>query len=208
MGEPLSPNHVFDFSDDELELHLAYGFFAPGPLPGYANNPNNHNGWIDADVPLLRELGVVADGQMVGPVADEPIVDEEAAPRIDMDEDLAALFGDDTFDDDFDEVPPPSVYEAGGPSSAVAEGPSYPLSAPRLPVPPVVIEDLSTRLDTLEYGHRESVKKQIYRTYRCSSGAGSAGGNPAEEIVGLTQQCILGMDKRLANLERRPPGPQ
>nr|GEZ05719.1 hypothetical protein [Tanacetum cinerariifolium] len=151
MAEPLSPNHVFDFSDDELELHLAYGFFAPGPLPGYANDPNNHNGWIDADVPLLRELGVVADGQMVSPVADEPIVDEEAAPRIDMDEDLAALFGDAAFDDDFDEVPPPSIYEAGGPSYAVAEGPSYPLSAPRLPVPPVVIEDLSTRLDNLEY---------------------------------------------------------
>nr|GFA57267.1 hypothetical protein [Tanacetum cinerariifolium] len=28
-----------------------------------------------------------------------------------------------------------------------------------------------------------------------------------EVIVGLSQQCIIGMDRRLANLERRPPGP-
>ncbi|GJT52822.1 hypothetical protein Tco_0978979, partial [Tanacetum coccineum] len=29
-----------------------------------------------------------------------------------------------------------------------------------------------------------------------------------ETIEGLSQQCILGMDKRLADLERRPSGPQ
>nr|GEZ45321.1 hypothetical protein [Tanacetum cinerariifolium] len=41
---------------------------------------------------------------------------------------------------------PPSVYEVGGPSTA-AEGPSFQLPAPGLPVPPSVIEDLSTRLE-------------------------------------------------------------
>ncbi|GKE57516.1 hypothetical protein Tco_1496701, partial [Tanacetum coccineum] len=89
-----------------------------------------------------------------------------------MDEDIAMLFGNDDFKDDaskgFDEeeiwevneewlmapiTPPPmlavqpsSVYEVGGPSTAAAEGPSFPLQAPGLPIPPSVIEDLSTRL--------------------------------------------------------------
>nr|GEV42629.1 ribonuclease H-like domain-containing protein [Tanacetum cinerariifolium] len=57
MGEPLSPDRVFDFPMDEPEPHPAYDFFSPGPLPGYAGNPNNNNGWIEADVSLLRELG-------------------------------------------------------------------------------------------------------------------------------------------------------
>ncbi|GJY50603.1 hypothetical protein Tco_0441450 [Tanacetum coccineum] len=109
MGEPLSPNCVFDFPTDELEPHLAYDFFAPGQLPGYAGNPNNNNGWIKTDVPLLRELGVVADGPMVGPIVDEiaePIVEAEAqmiAPVVDMDDDIAMLFGDDDFEDDASE---------------------------------------------------------------------------------------------------------
>ncbi|GJX70559.1 hypothetical protein Tco_0307730 [Tanacetum coccineum] len=71
MGEPLSPNRVFDFLVDELEPHPAYDFFAPGPLPGYAGNPNNNNGWIEADMSLLRELGVVVNELMVGPIVDE-----------------------------------------------------------------------------------------------------------------------------------------
>nr|GEZ51548.1 hypothetical protein [Tanacetum cinerariifolium] len=36
MGKPLSPDRVFDFFVDELELHPAYDFFMPGPLPRYA----------------------------------------------------------------------------------------------------------------------------------------------------------------------------
>ncbi|GKG01624.1 hypothetical protein Tco_0306329, partial [Tanacetum coccineum] len=95
-----------------------------------------------------------------------------------MDEDIAMLFGNDDFEDDdskgFDKkevwevdeewlmapvtpppmpaVPSPSVYEVGGPSTAVAEGQSFPLPASRLPVPPSTIKDLSTRLGNLEYG--------------------------------------------------------
>ncbi|GJU12997.1 putative reverse transcriptase domain-containing protein [Tanacetum coccineum] len=99
--------------------------------------------WIEADVPLLRELGAVADEPMVFPLGDEisePIVEAEEqviAPVVDLDEDIAMLFGDDDFGHDdlegFDEeevwevieewliapvtpppmpvVPPPSVYK-------------------------------------------------------------------------------------------------
>ncbi|GKF66067.1 hypothetical protein Tco_0192584 [Tanacetum coccineum] len=164
MGEPLSPDHVFDFPVDESEPYPAYDFFAPRLLPRYAGNPNNNNGWLEADDYLLGEL--------------EDMVDEPM-------EDLVALFGDDDFEDDasdgFDEeevwevnvewlmapttpppmlaVPLPSVYEVGGPSTAAAEGPSFPHSASGLLVPPAVIEDLSTRLGNLEYGHGQLVQK-------------------------------------------------
>nr|GFA70528.1 hypothetical protein [Tanacetum cinerariifolium] len=71
MGEPLSPNRVFDFPADEPELHPAYDFFTPEPLPGYASNSNNNNGWIEANVPLLGELRAVANEPMVGTIVDE-----------------------------------------------------------------------------------------------------------------------------------------
>ncbi|GKB05524.1 hypothetical protein Tco_0833719 [Tanacetum coccineum] len=216
MGEPLSPDRVFDFPMDEP--HPAYDFFAPAPLPGYAGNPNNKNGWLAADDYLLGELEAMMDEQMVIPAVDEiaeqmvvpaveevaePVVEAEEeqviapvvdvvegqmdAPMIDMEEDLAVLFGDDDFEDDASDgfgeeevwevnedwlmapttpppvlaVPPPSVYEVGGPSTAVAEGPSFPQVASGLPVPPCMIEDLSTRLDNLEYGHGQLVQRVI-----------------------------------------------
>ncbi|GKB87704.1 hypothetical protein Tco_0959976 [Tanacetum coccineum] len=287
MGEPLSPDRVFDFPMDEQEPHPAYDFFAPGPLPGYAGNPNNNNGWIKADMPLLGGLGVVADEPMVGLLVDEiveRIVEAEEqviALVVDMDKDIAMMFGDDDFEDDdsegFDEE------EVGGPSTAAAEGLSFPLPASGLLVPPSVIEDLSTCLGNLEYGHRQLVTKVIQVSdVEVASGIsiGEIGlrvfvvegqvqvmasqmvhaadrfeqiGTQVEQgqqtatqrdevITGLTQQVqalqavvqqrdsqiqhlqtmvsemsshestlmqyILGMDRRLANLERRPPGPQ
>nr|GFC40265.1 hypothetical protein [Tanacetum cinerariifolium] len=164
LGEPLSPDRVFDFLVDEPEPHPAYDFITPEPLPGYASNPNNNNGWIEADVRLLRELKVVEDEPMVGPIVDEiaeSIVEAKEqviAPVVDVDEDIAIPFGYDDFEDDdsegFDEeyvwevneewlmapvtsplmlaVPPLSVYEVGGPSTATAEGQSFPLPAPGL----------------------------------------------------------------------------
>ncbi|GJT90923.1 hypothetical protein Tco_1079768 [Tanacetum coccineum] len=155
MGEPLSPDRVFDFPMDEPEPHLAYDFFAPGPLPGYVGNPNNNNRWIEADMPLLGELGAVANEPMAGLLVDEiaeSIVKAEEqviTPVMDMDEDIAMLFGDDDIgDDDYEGfeneeevwevneewlmapvtpplmpvVPPPSVYGVGGPSIADVEG--------------------------------------------------------------------------------------
>ncbi|GJZ80878.1 hypothetical protein Tco_0645872, partial [Tanacetum coccineum] len=122
MGEPLSPDRVFDFPMDEP--HPAYDFFAPAPLPGYAGNPNNNNGWLAADDYLLGELEAMVDEQMVVPAVDEiaeqmvvpaveevaePVVEAEEeqviapvvdvvegqmdAPMMDMEEDLAVLFG-------------------------------------------------------------------------------------------------------------------
>nr|GEZ60283.1 hypothetical protein [Tanacetum cinerariifolium] len=74
----LSPDRVFDFPVDELEPHPAYDFFTSEPLQGYAGNPNNNNKLIEADVPLLGELGAKADKQMavsmIGEIA-EPIVE-------------------------------------------------------------------------------------------------------------------------------------
>nr|GFC42965.1 hypothetical protein [Tanacetum cinerariifolium] len=52
-----------------------------------------------------------------------------------------------------------STYEVGGPSTAAIEGPSFPLSAPGLHVPPTVIDDLSTRLGNLEYRHGVLMRK-------------------------------------------------
>ncbi|GKF79538.1 hypothetical protein Tco_0235106, partial [Tanacetum coccineum] len=161
MGEPLSPGRVFDFLMDEPELHPAYDFFAPGSLPGYAGNPNNTNGWIEEDVPLLGELGMIGEPlgaevnePMVDPVVDElakPIVEVEeqmVALVVDMEEELAVLFGDDDSGDDDSEgpgddeevwevneewlmapvtpppmpaMPPPSTYEVVGLSTATAE---------------------------------------------------------------------------------------
>ncbi|GJX90320.1 hypothetical protein Tco_0343646 [Tanacetum coccineum] len=116
MGESLSPDRVFDFPIDEPEPHPAYDFFTPGPLLGYAGNPNNMNGWIEADVPLLGELGEI--GEPLGAEVDkplvDPVIDELAEPIVEVEEqmvalvmdiegDLAMLFGveDDSSDDDF-----------------------------------------------------------------------------------------------------------
>ncbi|GJZ81956.1 hypothetical protein Tco_0646950 [Tanacetum coccineum] len=117
MGEPLSPDRLFDFPMDEL--HPAFNFFAPGPLPGYAGNPNNNNGWLEADDYLLGELEAMADEQMVVPAVKEiaeqmvvPAIEEVVEPMVeaeeqmvasvmDMEEDLIALFGEnDDFEDD------------------------------------------------------------------------------------------------------------
>nr|GFB37360.1 hypothetical protein [Tanacetum cinerariifolium] len=52
-----------------------------------------------------------------------------------------------------------STYKVGGPSTTAIEGPSFPLPAPGLPVPPTVIEDLGTRLGNLEYRHGVLTRK-------------------------------------------------
>nr|GEX50582.1 hypothetical protein [Tanacetum cinerariifolium] len=80
------------------------------------------------------------------------------------------VMDDDDWDDEVEwlmaPVTPPratmivsSPYEVGGPSTVVVEGPSSPLPAPRLLVPPTVIENLSTRLGNLEYRHGVLTRK-------------------------------------------------
>ncbi|GJY85964.1 hypothetical protein Tco_0499990 [Tanacetum coccineum] len=133
-------------------------------------------------------------------------------------------------------VSPPSVYEVGDPSTAAAEEPSFPLLAPGLSVPPSVIEDLSTRLGNLEYEHGQLAKKVIQvsdaevaagvsireigpRVFAMEGQIQVEQGQQTatqrdETIAELTQQvqalqavCILGLERQLAALERRPPGP-
>ncbi|GKA87951.1 hypothetical protein Tco_0809715 [Tanacetum coccineum] len=147
-------------------------------------------------------------------------------------------------------VPPLSTYEVGGPSTT-AEGQSFTLPAPRFPVPPLVIEDLSTRMGNLEYGHGQLMKKviqvsdaevadgitigdigpRIYvvegQVHVMASQMVQAVGRPEQVGTQVEQgqqaatkqdemssresrlmQCILEMDRRLADLEKRPLGPQ
>nr|GFA96839.1 hypothetical protein [Tanacetum cinerariifolium] len=159
----LSPDYVFDFPVDKSELHLAYDFFTPGPLPRYAGNSNNNNGWIKADVPLLGELRAVADEPMVSPLVDEiaePIVKVEEqviALVIDMDEDIAMLFEDDDFTDDDSE---------------------------RVEEEEAAVQQRDTQIQQLQTTVSEMSSWES-----------------------TLMQCILGMDRRLADLERRPPGP-
>ncbi|GJV24243.1 hypothetical protein Tco_1376938 [Tanacetum coccineum] len=204
MGEPLSLDRVFDFPVDQLEPHPAYDFFAPRLLPEYAGNPNNNNGWIEADVPLLGELGVIADEPMVRLMVDEvaePVAEVEEqmiAPVVDMDKDNAMLFGDDDFEDDasegFDEEEVWKVNE---------EWLMAPVTPPLMPA--VVIEDLSTRLGNLEYGHGQLVKKVIH-----VSDAEVAAGVSIEEISprvfaieGQGQQIAAQRDETIAELTQQ-----
>nr|GEU85346.1 hypothetical protein [Tanacetum cinerariifolium] len=257
MGEPLSPDRVFDFLEDEMEPHPAYDFFVPAPLPGYAGNPNNNNGWLAVDDYLLGELKAMVDEQMVVHAIEEvaePVAEAEEeqvitlvvnmgegqmdVPMIDMEEDLAVLFGeDDDFENDFEGVDeeqawevneewlmafvtpplvpaeqPPSVYVVGGPSAA----------------------DLSTRLGNLEYGHRQLVQRVNH-----VSDAEVAAGVTVRELGPRVQalhidvqqrdtqiqelqtivtemgskestlmRCILRLERRTAALEKRPLEPQ
>ncbi|GJT21241.1 hypothetical protein Tco_0891178 [Tanacetum coccineum] len=91
MGEPLSPDRVFDFPMNEP--HPAYDFFAPAPLPEYAGNPNNNNGWLAANDYLLGWLEAIVDEQMVVPAVDEiaeqmvvPVVEEVIEPVVEAEE--------------------------------------------------------------------------------------------------------------------------
>ncbi|GJV94378.1 hypothetical protein Tco_1545955 [Tanacetum coccineum] len=233
-------------------------------------------------VPAIKEvaepIAKAKEEQVIAPIVD---MEEEQmdAPVIDMEEDLAALFGDDDFEDDasdgFDEeevwevneewlmapttpppmlaMPPPSVYEVGGPSTV----PSFPHSSSRLLVSPFVIEDLSTRLGNLDYGHGQLVQRvnqvsdaevaasvtigelgpRVYAAKGHVQVIVSQVAHVAErwEHVGAQidvqqrdtriqqlqttvtemgskestlMRCILGLERRIAALERRPPRPQ
>ncbi|GJV85539.1 hypothetical protein Tco_1525437 [Tanacetum coccineum] len=249
MGEPLSPDRMFDFPMDEPEPHPAYDFFAPEPLPGYAGNPNNNNGWIEADVPLLGELGAKADELMVVPLVDEiaePMVEMEEqmiALVIDMEEDIAMLFGDGDFsDDDFEgfkdeeevwevneewlmapvtpplmpAVPPPSTYKVGGnlkyghgqlvkkviqvSDSEVADGITIRKISPRVSAIEGQVQVMASQM-VQAMDRLEQVGAQVEQGQHTAT-------QSDEAIARLTQQCILRMDRRLADMERRPPGPQ
>nr|GEV38775.1 hypothetical protein [Tanacetum cinerariifolium] len=150
MGESLSLDRVFDFPEDEPEPHPANDFFTPGPLLGYAGNPNNNNGWFEADDYLLVELEAMANEPMAVPAIEEatelvaeaeeeqvvaPIVDMEGADGSSSDGYGGGLGRIEVWEVNEEwlmapvtppSVPamqPPSVYEVGGPSTVAAEGP-------------------------------------------------------------------------------------
>ncbi|GJX77847.1 hypothetical protein Tco_0324658 [Tanacetum coccineum] len=185
MGEPLSPDRVLDFPMDEPEPHPAYDFFMPGLLPDYAGNPNNANGWIEADVPLLGEMGEPLGAEVDEPMVD-PVIDEVAeliaegkkqviSPVIDVEEDIAMLFDDDDFSDDdskgFEDDEEVRNVE-------VADG--------------IAIGEIGPRVSAVE-GQVQVMASQMV------------------QVVGRLEQVGTkmeqGMDRRLADLERRPPGP-
>nr|GEY36504.1 hypothetical protein [Tanacetum cinerariifolium] len=127
---------------------------APAAFDGFVPHwfgehfPNINNGWIEWDVSLGGEV----DDPMVDPEVNEEVMDDD-----DLDVEVEWLMA---------PVTPPratmtvsSTYEVGGPSTAAIEGPSFPLPAHGLPVPPTVIEDLGTRLGNLEYRHGVLTRK-------------------------------------------------
>ncbi|GJZ07103.1 hypothetical protein Tco_0540896 [Tanacetum coccineum] len=91
-------------------------------------------------------------------------------------------------------------------------------STPGLPVPPSVIKDLSTRLGNLEYRHGQLVKKVMASQMVQAEDRLEQVGAQIQQLQTTVSEmssrestlmsCILGMDRHLADLERRPPGPQ
>nr|GEX09060.1 RNA-directed DNA polymerase, eukaryota [Tanacetum cinerariifolium] len=103
------------------------------------------------DLFFLCDLGEV-DEPMVDPEVNEEVMDDD-----DWDVEVEWLMAPVT--PLRDTITVPSTYKVGGPSTAAIEGPSFPLRAPGLPVPPTVIEDLGTRLGNLEYKHGVLTRK-------------------------------------------------
>ncbi|GJX78714.1 hypothetical protein Tco_0326863 [Tanacetum coccineum] len=214
----------------------------------YPINPNNNNGWIEVDVPLLGELGAEADGLMIGLCS----LMNWLSPIVEMEEGLGSERG--VVDapvtpPSMPVVPSLSTYEVGGPSTATTQGQSFTLPAPGFPVPPSVIKELSTRMGNLEYVHGQLVKnviqvsdvevedgitiREIGPKVSAVEGQVQVMASEMVKAVGRLEQqrdvqiqqlqtmvseissrestlmqCILGMDRRLADLQRRPPGPQ
>nr|GEY83639.1 hypothetical protein [Tanacetum cinerariifolium] len=110
-------------------------------------------------MPLLGELGAVADEPMVG-----PLVDEIAEPIVEAKEQL-----------------PPSTYEVGGPSTVAAEGLSFTLPASGFPIPPSMIEDLSTRMGGAGSADCNPERRGDYRID--PAGTGLAGSCAAERFT-------------------------
>ncbi|GKD22740.1 hypothetical protein Tco_1224443 [Tanacetum coccineum] len=180
----------------------------------------------------VTEAVVEAEEEQVIALVVDMVEGQMDAPMMDMEEDLAVLFGDDDFEDDasngFGEeevwevnedwlmaptipppvlaVPPPSVYEVGGPSTAVAKGPSFPQVAPRLPVPPSVIKGMSTRLDNLEYGHEHLVQRVIQGSDAEIAGrVGSADFYPEGRDRYMIDSASLGLAGRCAAKRHADP---
>ncbi|GKA73832.1 hypothetical protein Tco_0780134 [Tanacetum coccineum] len=246
MGEPLSLDSVFDFPMDEP--HPAPDFFALAPLPearGYGRRADG--------VPSVKEVVELVveteEEQVIAPVVDA-VEGKMDALMMEIEEDLAVLFGDDDFEDEASDgfgeeevwevnkvwlmapttlppvlaVPPPSVYEVGGPYTVVAEGPSFPQGSDAEIAAGVIIGEIGPRVLAVE-GKIQVMASQMIQVVDRVEYVGvqvelgqQTSTQRDETVTGLTQQmsskestlmrCILGLEKRIAALERRPPGPK
>ncbi|GKE92207.1 hypothetical protein Tco_1573302 [Tanacetum coccineum] len=181
--------------------------------------------------------------QVIAPVVDV-VEGRMDALMIDMEEDLVVLFGDDDFEDDASDgfgeeevwevnedwlmaptklspvlaVLPPSIYEVGGPSTAVVEGPSFPQGSDAEIVAGVILGEIGLRvlvvegqmqvmtsqmiqamdkLEQVDVQQRDTQIQQLQTTVTEMSSREST-----------LMRCNLGLEKRIAALEKRPPGPQ
>ncbi|GKA86719.1 hypothetical protein Tco_0808430 [Tanacetum coccineum] len=117
-------------------------------------------------------------------------------------------------------VPPPSIYKVGGPSTVAAEGHYFLLPAPGLPVPPLVSDaEVEAGICIREIGPSFAIEgqmqvmaSQMVYTADIFEQIGTQIQQLQTTVSEMSSwestlmQCILGMDRRLANLERRPPG--
>ncbi|GJR37260.1 hypothetical protein Tco_1212944 [Tanacetum coccineum] len=207
-----SPDRVFGVPGGETPW--TYGGFAPGPPLGYTRNPGGTAPLVEEVREPVEPIVAPVAGEIVGPT--EPI----DAPMIDGDEDMEPLFsasvGGILLDDsDMDDstmhvdpvvapvvpspvmttppllvaMPEPSVHEVGGSSTAADVRPR------------VLPKGLDTRyVETWSLGYavldRDAPIEQL-----CAEMI-----SVLEREYGL-MQMIATMSKRLAEVEKRIPGP-
>ncbi|GJZ46836.1 hypothetical protein Tco_0600668, partial [Tanacetum coccineum] len=178
--------------------------FVPNPGHAHFANNNNNNGWIEWDVPL---------GEM-----DEPMVDSESDEEEMDDED---------DDGDVVDAPNPSIYEVGGPSTAIVAQPQ-------------VIDDLYREVDKLrdrqgalartivevsdieatnslaigETHPRVTALEEQVQTLQTALHESRSRNQQLQTTVaemhnreGTLMQYMLWMEDRLTVLEKRLPGP-
>nr|GEW18851.1 hypothetical protein [Tanacetum cinerariifolium] len=128
-------------------------------------------------------------------------------------------------------VQPPSVYEVGGPSTVAAKGSSFPLPAPGLHIPPSVSDaEVATSVSIKEIGlrvlaiegqqtmtQRDEMIAELTQQVQVLQAAVQQRNAQIQQLQTMVSetssrestlmQCILGLDKRLAELERRALGP-
>ncbi|GKA76764.1 putative ribonuclease H-like domain-containing protein [Tanacetum coccineum] len=124
-------------------------------------------------------------------------------------------------------VPPPSVYEVGGPSTAVAEGPSFPQVAPGLPgsdaeiAAGVIIGEIGLRVLAVEGQMQVMASQMIQAVDRVEHVGVQVDVQQKDTQIEQLQttvtemssrestlmRCILGLEKWIAALERDPPCP-
>nr|GEV66876.1 putative reverse transcriptase domain-containing protein [Tanacetum cinerariifolium] len=207
----------------------------------FTNRPSSSpTSWFKVKAKEQGEVlieSVIATNSIVLEEWDVPLGGEVDEPMVDLEFDEEVMDDDDECKDDVKwlmaPVTPPratvtvsSTYEVGGPSTAAIKEPSAPLPAPGLLVPPTTIEDLSTRLDNLEYRHGVLIRK-VEEVSDAEVADSIAIGEihlrvatieeqnqqlrtrvaEMESHVGILMSYILWMDERLTVLEKRLPGP-